>query len=395
MASDSDCSPAGCARALCVADRTARRRAVLEPGLTEPTDLIQQARCPHLLDARVQPGDQLGAFGAHADDAGLRMPQHRAHRAGSRHACAPSSQNFQCAHDAPPVERVDALGGRGIEAAQAGVQDARAVLGRLRLQLGPHLVVVRGNRKSNSTPDTYSPDPPTRIASAPRARIPEIAARAASWYQATAASSVTSRTSSRWCGIPRRSAWGSFAGPDVHSAIRAALASALTTSAGRPAPRGPRRGRATGRTSPVPVAPTTAQTVTRRCAGSGDRATPAARRPPRRRGGGDAAGLGLRGGPTRRRRRCGGCAAALAVGSVPEEVERGGVGDRHGDHVTGARHVRAFGHLEVHEPVVLRATRRGGASRRPSCPRPWTPGTSTSRPRASRSPRARCAPEAR
>ena len=56
-------------------------------------------------------------------------------------------------------------------------------------------------------------DPPTITGTAPRDMIASISAAAFSWYRATEAFSVTSRTSSWWCTMPRRCSGGSLAVP--------------------------------------------------------------------------------------------------------------------------------------------------------------------------------------
>jgi hypothetical protein len=91
--------------------------------------------------------------------------------------------------------------GAGPSAASAASSDARSSAS------------VPGNSNSSSTARTYSPDPPTRIGTRPRARTSSTAARATRWYAATLAGSVTSQMSSTWCGTPARSAGVSLAVP--------------------------------------------------------------------------------------------------------------------------------------------------------------------------------------
>ena len=109
--------------------------------------------------------------------------------------------------------------------------------------------------------------------------------------------------------MPRRSASGSFAVP-MSMPRYSCMASALTISAARPAaPPEPRRGRATSRSCPVPVAPTTAirrrgvvsqPAALCRCRSVGRPSDTLAVGP--RGADRDGAGLGLRRGPRRRRR---------------------------------------------------------------------------------------------
>ena len=92
-------------------------------------------------------------------------------------------------------------------------------------------------------------------------------ARAARWYPATDASSVTSSTSSRWCGTPAPLVERELGGADVHAAVE--LHGVGVDDLGRRGrrARSARRGRARSADLPVPVAPTIAmQRRRQRCA---------------------------------------------------------------------------------------------------------------------------------
>ena len=72
---------------------------------------------------------------------------------------------------------------------------------------------VPGKSRSPSAARTYRPEPPASTGTLPRASMPAMTSSASTWYSATLAVVVTSQTSSKWCGIPRRSAIESLAVP--------------------------------------------------------------------------------------------------------------------------------------------------------------------------------------
>src|ERR1700761_9038900 len=170
-----------------------------------------------------------------------------------------------------------------------------------------------------------------------------MAASASSWYSATLAALVTSQTSSRWCGTPRRSAGVSLAVPmsiPRYSCIESALTTSPPTA----------RASSTARSDfPAAVAPTTAISVIAGPLGAAGRHAPQHRR---------GRGFAGRGGRGRRGRRAlAGLPGVARPGPahaerlvVGPQVMRRGAGDAGDGDVAGAGLLRTGG--EVDQAVV-------------------------------------------
>ena len=185
---------------LLIAQRLGRGRAAPQARRQQRPDLVQKALRHHPIDPRLHPLVQVVAI-----QADLHRPIDRS-KAGIRARNGPpvSSMTSSARTIRRPLLGRIAAAAAGSTLGQPGMQRAPVRARPARRSAGPGVSGDSpGNSRWSSAPRRYSPDPPTRIGSAPRPAMSAMAARARPWYSATAADFVTGQTSSRWCGNRR------------------------------------------------------------------------------------------------------------------------------------------------------------------------------------------------
>ena len=199
-------------RHLAVADRQAGRPPLAEPGREQSFDLLDEARLEHRLDPPRDPFDEGGPVDVDADLDGVRVGVLESRkRRGER--TSGDLDDLERAYDAAAVVGPDVARGDRVDLGQSLVQH----LGPPRRQIGfePAADGLVGARELE--PVEHGPRVERRPAdehgTCSRARRSAIAVRAHCWNSATVSDSETSSRSTRWCGMPRRSATGCFAVP--------------------------------------------------------------------------------------------------------------------------------------------------------------------------------------
>ena len=344
--------------------------------------------------ARVEPLDELVARAPQADDRGRGAPRARARRAARRRAARPvSSMHLERAHDAAAVAagpiargRVRVDGAQPRVAARPGPCSASSASS----SRAERRRRVAGTGSRRCTLDTYSPEPPTRIAygaagdgsrRSRRGRPPGTTATRRLLGDVEHVEQVVRDAAALVDRELRRA--------DVHAAVQLHRVGVDDLGGASRARRAPRRGRATRSDLPVPVAPTIATSARQRCespgrssasadvgaAGQSRRAASAGRatrgRSPDAAGGRDARrtrpAARSHASPARVRRMRSGAPSSESASRWNGAAWV--IDDR--DDVAGARQRRSPRAPRSARAGCLRRGRSGGASRHPSCPRPW------------------------
>ncbi len=198
---------------LAVADRAGGGAALGQPLVEQPLDLGHEAGREHRRHPLLDPGVQGGPVDGEPDLEAERVDVLEVREGGAERPPG-DLDDLERADDAPAVVGADPLGGLGVELGQSGVQRGRADGLELGLPAGAHLLV--GARELEPVQDRAGVERGAADQDRDRAVCRAAARRRRAPSPGTPppspARAPTSR-SSRWCGMPRRSAGGSFAVP--------------------------------------------------------------------------------------------------------------------------------------------------------------------------------------